>query len=163
MRTLLCLLLLALISPAVEAQMAVGTNLSGCHDWGASQFHDVLCQQRTWLTRNADQSGDWDSGYSDEIPVDADGWPEEVPFSPQGALFRLFTPSFRFAEKALGSFMLKEPAGLPLRGAVGLRRKLSMSRVMLHIPLKCRTPEGNSAELDCSRFSKAMPQILFEI
>ncbi|MEM7453465.1 MAG: PKD domain-containing protein [Planctomycetota bacterium] len=72
-----------LVSPTFSAaQMMVGTNLDGIADWGASQWVDVLKQQRMWHTRNADGSGNWASGLRHLIPMNENGWPQMVPFDP---------------------------------------------------------------------------------
>lgn len=68
--------------PVPDAPMQVGTNLAEVVDWSTSwQFVDLFRRTRIWLTRNGDGSG-WESGYQDQIPVDENGWPTEVPFDP---------------------------------------------------------------------------------
>ncbi len=67
------------------AAMAVGNNLDGVADWSTAwPFADVFKRTRTWMTRNLDGSGAWDSGYSAQIPVDTNGWPTRVPFTVNG-------------------------------------------------------------------------------
>lgn len=67
------------------ASMAVGNNLDGVVDWSTAwPFADVFKRTRTWMTRNLDGSGAWDSGYSSLIPVDTNGWPTGVPFTVNG-------------------------------------------------------------------------------
>jgi len=70
-------------SPLPPPGMKIGTNLNAVTDYSPSWvFKDLFKRIRTWTTRNADQSGAWDSGLNYRIPLDADGWPTEVPFDP---------------------------------------------------------------------------------
>ncbi len=63
--------------------MVTGFNLDGVVDWASSWvFTDVFRRTRTWLSRNADYSGSWDSGVGWAVPQDAQGWPTVVPFDP---------------------------------------------------------------------------------
>jgi hypothetical protein len=65
--------------------MAVGNNLDAAVDWSASwPFVDVFRRTHTWMTRNLDGSGGWDTGFGSLIPVDTNGWPTQVPFSING-------------------------------------------------------------------------------
>ena len=66
----------------LTGSMYVGTNLDGIVDWGATSFVDMMDEARAWDTRNADGSGAWSSGLRQFLPVDAAGWPVEVPFDP---------------------------------------------------------------------------------
>ena len=76
---------MANFAPNPPPGMSMGTNLGGVVDWSPSWvFKDLFKRIRPWLTRNADQSGSWDSGLSFAIPVDAQGWPTQVPFDPGG-------------------------------------------------------------------------------
>jgi len=70
---------------ATPASMSVGNNLDGVVDWSTSwPFVDVFQRARTWMTRNLDGSGAWDSGFGSAVPVDTNGWPTNVPFSVNG-------------------------------------------------------------------------------
>ena len=63
-------------SPRLE----IGMNLGGVVDWTTAwPFVDAFKMSRSWLTRLVGGS-EWSSGRSDEIPVDANGWPTEIPF-----------------------------------------------------------------------------------
>ncbi|MCA9309748.1 MAG: hypothetical protein KDA21_00975 [Phycisphaerales bacterium] len=67
--------------------MVTGFNLDGVVDWASSWiFTDVFRRTRTWLSRNADQSGAWDTGVGWAVPHDAQGWPTVVPFDPANGL-----------------------------------------------------------------------------
>ncbi len=78
----------AQFTPVVPAPMQLGTNLGEVADWSTDwPFIDLHQRIRPWATRAVDGSGPWDSEFHDELPVDADGWPTEVPFlAPNGAL-----------------------------------------------------------------------------
>lgn len=67
----------------LPARMDLGSNLEALSDWTTAWvFRDCFRLARPWLTRNADGSGDWDTGQA--VPADADGWPSAVPFDPPG-------------------------------------------------------------------------------
>lgn len=66
----------------LDGSMYVGMNLDYVVDWGAVPFVDVFSNSRSWMTRNEDGSGEWNSGLSDLIPASADGWPTQIPFDP---------------------------------------------------------------------------------
>lgn len=75
----------ATFQPRASGPMAVGTNLGGIADWGTDwPFLDMLDKTRDWSSRNADGSGAWDSGLAAAAPLDADGYPLQVPFDPGG-------------------------------------------------------------------------------
>ena len=77
------LALTARFAPAAPPRMDLGGNLEALTDWTTAWvFRDCFRLARTWLTRQADGSGDWDSGQA--VPTDADGWPLAVPFDPPG-------------------------------------------------------------------------------
>lgn len=69
--------------PVPAPRMSVGTNLGGITDWSSSWvFSDLFRRTRTWLTTNADGTGAWDTGLAGEIPVDSEGYPHSIPFTP---------------------------------------------------------------------------------
>lgn len=61
----------------------IGMNLDYHKDWNTQLlFVDFMTYARPWMTRNADNSGSWNSGYSDLIPLRSDDlYPIEVPFT----------------------------------------------------------------------------------
>ncbi len=64
------------------ARMELGGNLDGVTYYGqAWVFKDCFKLARTWLTRGVN-SFEWDSGQTP--PLDSDGWPVQVPFTPAG-------------------------------------------------------------------------------
>jgi hypothetical protein len=71
--------------PSAEAQDAlpklpIGMNLSGIADWEAGfPFINLMWGARLWLTKNADMSGPWNSGQTENIPLDENGYPLELP------------------------------------------------------------------------------------
>lgn len=83
LRVMADLALTARFAPAAPPRMDLGSNLEALNDWTTAWvFRDCFRLARTWLTRNADGSGEWDSGQ--QVPTDADGWPLAVPFDPPG-------------------------------------------------------------------------------
>jgi hypothetical protein len=68
-----------------RAYAPLGMNLAGIND-GSSEmdFIDLFKAARPWLTQNADGSGEYDTGYGDQIPADANGYPVQVPFVAAG-------------------------------------------------------------------------------
>jgi hypothetical protein len=73
------------VAAGPPATMAVGNNLDGVVDWSTSwPFVDVFNRTRTWMTRNLDGSGAWDSGFGSLVPLDTNGWPTSVPFAVNG-------------------------------------------------------------------------------
>jgi hypothetical protein len=67
------------------ASMTLGNNLDGVVDWDTDwPFVDVFNRTRTWMTRNLDGSGAWDSGYGSLVSLDTNGWPTTVPFAVNG-------------------------------------------------------------------------------
>ena len=66
---------------STSPSLALGTNLSGVCDWLTDWvFVDQFKMARTWVTQNV-ANWDWDSGKEAEIPLDANGWPTQVPFT----------------------------------------------------------------------------------
>ena len=75
----------AVFAPGLPPRMDLGGNLEALTDWTTAWvFRDCFKLARTWMTRNDDGSGDWDSAQS--VPSDGDGWPRVVPFDPPGAV-----------------------------------------------------------------------------
>lgn len=66
----------------MSTNLSEGVNLEGISDWTSSVFTNAFNQARPWMTRNADGSGDWQTGLSSSIPVDSNGYPTKVPFVP---------------------------------------------------------------------------------
>lgn len=66
-------------SPAPH--MELGMNLSPVRDFAPKKdFVDIMETARPWLTRDF-FSGNWDSGFGEEIPADVNGWPTHLPFT----------------------------------------------------------------------------------
>lgn len=88
-------MLLACLSSTLAQQPApprlrMGINLSAPVDWSAEYpLVNVMKYCRAWLTGNSVWVGggrnDWDTGYLDQIPLDADGYPLEMPARIAGA------------------------------------------------------------------------------
>ena len=70
-----------------SARMELGGNLDSLNYYTTAWvFRDCFKMARTWLTRDVD-SFDWDSGHA--VPIDADGWPLQIPFTPDGAIAQI--------------------------------------------------------------------------
>lgn len=70
--------------------LRIGTNLAGPSDYGAEwPFVDIMHNARTWIPHNATWidggQNAWDSGVLDQIPVDENGYPLEIPYAVPGA------------------------------------------------------------------------------
>jgi hypothetical protein len=83
---LISLKLAAAASAADLPKLPVGMNLAGIGDYQAGYpFRNLMWGARSWLTRNADGSGPFDSGVAARIPLDENGYPLEIPCQPEGA------------------------------------------------------------------------------
>jgi len=98
--------------------MEVGQNLGGVVDWATDvPFVDMMNYSRAWLTREVGDSSTWDSKQTP--PLDADGWPTQVPFDPgDGSAHYVHTilPTHGSGDYTLmfegtGSFTLRLPDG----------------------------------------------------
>ena len=109
-------------SPITSAQynpplsMAVGNNLDGMVDWSTAwPFVDVFKRTRTWMTRNLDGSGAWDSGFGSLIPVDTNGWPTKVPFPVNGTNQMVHTIMVNLNEAGTYNFIYEGSGSLGFR------------------------------------------------
>lgn len=69
----------ALFEELAPVRMDLGGNLDGLADWSTAWvFKNCFLLARPWLTRTLG-SFEWESGQTP--PLDADGWPEVVPFT----------------------------------------------------------------------------------
>lgn len=65
-------------------RMTVGMNLGSVTDYGSDwPFVDHFRRTRYWMTRS-EGGNEYSSGHGAEVPVDANGWPLEVPFTIPG-------------------------------------------------------------------------------
>jgi hypothetical protein len=66
-------------------RMEVGMNIASVEDFGSDwPFVDQMRRTRDWVTRRADGTGGFDTELADEIPLDANGFPTQSPFTPAG-------------------------------------------------------------------------------
>ena len=77
------LAVLAQFDPVPADDMSVGINI----DWANNKstawpFIDLFQRARPWWTRSFAHMEEVDSGYTDLMQTDADGWPTVVPFDP---------------------------------------------------------------------------------
>ena len=79
----------ALFLPKPAPRMDLGGNLDALTDWTTAWvFKDCFKLARTWMTRST-TGGEWESN---QTPVtDANGWPQAVPFTANGAQHFLHT------------------------------------------------------------------------
>ena len=69
-----------------QARLPLGMNLSGISDYTLGfPFKNLMWGSRPWLTRNEESGGPFDTKLSAELPVDAQGYPLEIPFFPAKA------------------------------------------------------------------------------
>lgn len=88
-----CLLLVVLavprVAPAqspVKGKLPVGMNLGGITDYSLGYpFKNLIWGARPWLTRNAGGGGPFDTEVAGKVPLDADGYPLELPLTVEGA------------------------------------------------------------------------------
>lgn len=66
-------------------KMPVGMNIPGnVYYTKCLIFNDVMKTASWWITYNASGPSDWDTGLIDEIPLDVNGYPTEMPYTPSG-------------------------------------------------------------------------------
>lgn len=68
----------------VDGRVQVGMNLAKINDWSSSDpFVDVFKMFRTWTAQDTTLPDwqPWDSGKTNEIPTDTNGWPTHLPFT----------------------------------------------------------------------------------
>jgi hypothetical protein len=88
--TAVCLLLsIFSIALAGDCRLRIGTNLAGPADWGSEwPFVDIMKFSRSWISFNSEwvEGGEnpWDTGVTDRIPADENGYPLELPFAVAG-------------------------------------------------------------------------------
>lgn len=71
--------------PLSTERMEIAMNLASVSDFGSDwPFLDHMRRTRDWMTRNADGSGAFDNELGDDVPVNADGYPIQVPFPVSG-------------------------------------------------------------------------------
>jgi hypothetical protein len=68
-----------------DVRLPIGMNLAGINDYSPGYpFKNLMCGARPWLTRNLDGSGPYNTDLAEKIPLDAQGYPRELPFQPEG-------------------------------------------------------------------------------
>jgi len=73
-------------------QIPVGMNLAGIADWEFGfPFANLMLGSRKWLTCLSTGGGPWNTNVIDQIPLDADGYPLEVPYAVAGVEQHVFT------------------------------------------------------------------------
>lgn len=65
--------------------LELGINVDGVPYWNTVRvFKDFKKNSSNFFTGNTDFTGAWNTGYMDEIAVDAQGYPLELPYQPSG-------------------------------------------------------------------------------
>ena len=69
-----------------SGKLAMGINLAGISDWDPGfPFLNLMWGARTWITKNAEAGGPWNTDLVSKMEMDADGYPLEVPFVIEGS------------------------------------------------------------------------------
>jgi len=72
-------------APGVAVQLPIGMNLAPVNDYTPGfPFKNLMWGARPWETHNLDGSGPYNTGVADQFPLDANGYPLEVPYQPAG-------------------------------------------------------------------------------
>jgi len=72
-------------APGAAVQLPIGMNLAPVNDRTPGfPFKNLMWGARPWETHNLDGSGPDHTGVADQFPLDANGYPLEVPYQPQG-------------------------------------------------------------------------------
>jgi hypothetical protein len=73
-------------APAL-VRLPIGMNLTSINDYSRGfPFKNLMWGARPWRTKNLDGSGPENTGVAEKFPCDAEGYPLEVPFQPEGAV-----------------------------------------------------------------------------
>ena len=69
-----------------KAKIPMAMNLAGIADYTPGfPFKNLMWGARVWLSRDEDGQGAFNTELADKIPLDANGYPLELPFKPAGA------------------------------------------------------------------------------
>lgn len=76
-----------LLSPTVGlARIPIGINIDAVNYYSSAvAFNDLMKTVSTMISYPL-RSWDWNSGLMEQIPVDGDGWPLQIPYSVNGVL-----------------------------------------------------------------------------
>lgn len=67
-----------------RVSVPIGLNVADINDWATQHpFKNMMTQARWWLTRT-EGTYEWDNGLISQIPLRADGYPEQIPYTPAG-------------------------------------------------------------------------------
>ncbi|GAB4240189.1 MAG: hypothetical protein OHK005_02150 [Candidatus Methylacidiphilales bacterium] len=76
----------ALAESGSKPQVPIGMNLAGIADWEPGfPFKNLMWGARPWMSRNLTEGGPFNTGMADRFIYDENGYPQEVPFQPEGA------------------------------------------------------------------------------
>jgi hypothetical protein len=76
-------------APALFSQnnprFPIGMNIPGNNYYSSCRiFTDVMKTANTWITYNAQGQSDWNTGKIDQMPLDSNGYPLELPYAVDG-------------------------------------------------------------------------------
>lgn len=72
--------------PSSRPRLPIGMNLTGITDYSPGYpFKNLMWGARPWLTRHAAGGGPFDTQFADKLALDEDGYPLELPITPEGA------------------------------------------------------------------------------
>lgn len=73
-------------SSSAKAKLPVAMNLAGIADHNPGfPFKNLMWGARSWMTKNQNGGGPFNTELADKIPFDVNGYPLEIPFKPEGA------------------------------------------------------------------------------
>lgn len=101
------LILATLLPVGAWAAMEIACGINGSTDWDDSEpFADLFTMSRTWHYLPANASGDWphEKKTLDNIPVDDQGYPLEIPFTLGGEQKRVATTMLNGRQKKAFTF-----------------------------------------------------------
>ncbi len=77
--------LTSLLAADEVPKIPIGMNLSAVNDWTPGfPFKNLMWSARAWQTRNSDGTGPFNTELAGKIPLDENGYPLELPYTPEG-------------------------------------------------------------------------------
>jgi hypothetical protein len=136
--------------------MHVGSNLGGIADYSTEWcFTDLYRRSRSWQTRATDGSGAWDSGKGSFVPVDANGWPTQLPFDPGDG------SGMQFAHTVIGEITQPGAYRFVYEGSGSLRFNVFASPSVAWQYLPTSTSGTLTFDFDVSGVSAAAPGAIY--
>ena len=74
------------VPASVKTRLPIGMNLAGISNYSLGfPFKNLMWGARPWTSQNQSGGGDFSTGLADQIPLDGNGYPLELPYKPAGA------------------------------------------------------------------------------